>query len=90
MLHYLIHTCSWEKLRETCRELPATIERELAEGSETGITPIEALVLLGTYTDHRVLMKVMHNFALRSLHRVYIYIYIYIHICIHTHTHTHE
>jgi len=36
----------------------------------TGITPIEALVLLGTYTDERLLMTVTHNFALRSLARV--------------------
>ncbi len=36
----------------------------------TGITPIEALVLLGTYTEEHLLMSVTHNFALRSLSRV--------------------
>lgn len=70
MLHYLIHTCSWSELRRVCLHLEATVERELAQGLETGMTPIEALVLLGTYTDHRLLMKVTHNFALRSLSRV--------------------
>jgi tetratricopeptide (TPR) repeat protein len=60
MLHYLIHTCSWTELRRACKDLDGTIKRELAEGLETGITPIEALVLIGTYTDHRLLMKVLH------------------------------
>ena len=36
MLHYLIHTCSWDELRRICVDLEATIERELSEGLETG------------------------------------------------------
>lgn len=31
---------------------------------------MEALVLLGTYTDHRLLLRVSHNFALRSMGRL--------------------
>jgi hypothetical protein len=36
LLHYLIHTCSWDELRRICVDLEATIERELSEGLETG------------------------------------------------------
>mmetsp|Transcript_31188 Transcript_31188/g.48824 ORF Transcript_31188/g.48824 Transcript_31188/m.48824 type:complete len:300 (+) Transcript_31188:403-1302(+) len=70
MLHYLIHTCNFDKLREVCQDLESIIHRELAEGEETGITPIEALVLIGTYTDHKLLMQATHNFALRSMSRI--------------------
>ena len=41
MLHYLIHTCSWAQLRQVCRQLEATVERELAEGLETGVLSVK-------------------------------------------------
>ena len=59
-----------EALAEACRGLEATVHRELAQGLETGLTPIESLVLIGTYTDHSLLLKVTHNFALRSMSRI--------------------
>ena len=34
------------------------------------MTPIESLVLIGTYTDEALLSRVVHNFALRSIYRI--------------------
>eukprot|EP00960_Hanusia_phi_P075828 768473-Hanusia_phi.AAC.9 len=69
-LHYLIHTCNFERLREACRNLENTLNWELQTGQETGMTPVEALVLIGTYTDHSLFLRIARNFALRSLARV--------------------
>ncbi|EKX51182.1 hypothetical protein GUITHDRAFT_134689 [Guillardia theta CCMP2712] len=69
-LHYLIHTCNFDRLREACENLENTLSWELQTGQESGMTPVEALVLIGTYTDHSLFLRVARNFATRSLARV--------------------